>query len=65
MESDGNSFGGDVVSDSFNKASRDDKNISTQIYKSKYVRIMILLILYNFFFENAYLHYSWSKPQFY
>ena len=28
MQSDGNSFGGDVVSDSFNKTCRDEDNIS-------------------------------------
>ena len=55
MQSDGNSFCGDVVSDSFNKASGDEDNILDQIYKSKYVRIiiMMILILYNIY-ENAY-----------
>ena len=49
MQSDGNSFCGDVVSDSFNKTSRDEDNILEQIYKSKYVCIinMMILILYN------------------
>ena len=55
MQSDGKSFGGDVVSNSFNKTFRDEDNNLDQIYKSKYVRIifmmiLILLILY----ENAY-----------
>ena len=49
MQSDGNSYCGYVVSDRFNKASRDEDNILEQIYKSKYVRIIIfmILILYN------------------
>ena len=49
MQSDGKGFGGDVVSDSFNKTSRDEDNILYNIYKSKYVRItmMNILILYN------------------
>ena len=49
MQSDGNSFCGDVVLDSFNKTYRDEDNILDQIYKSKYVRIitMMILILYN------------------
>ena len=49
MQSDWNSFCGDVVSYSFNKTSRDEDNILYQIYKSKYVRIiiMMILILYN------------------
>ena len=50
MQSDRNSFRGYVVSDSFNKTSRDEDNISDQIYRSKYVRIciMMFLIFYNF-----------------
>ena len=32
MQSDGNSFGGDVVLNSFNKASRDEDNILDQVY---------------------------------
>ena len=32
MQSDGNSFCGDVVLDSFNKESRDEDNILDQIY---------------------------------
>ena len=32
MQSDGNNFYGDVVSDSFNKTSRDEDNILEQIY---------------------------------
>ena len=49
MQSDGNSFCGDVVLNSFDKASRDKDNILDQVYKSKYVRIsiMMILILYN------------------
>ena len=45
MQSDGNSFGGDVVLNSFNKVSRDEDNILDQGYKSKYVRIFIMMIL--------------------
>ena len=50
MHSDGNSFCGDGVSYIFNKTSQDEDNILYQIYKSKYVRIiiMMILILYNF-----------------
>ena len=49
MQSDRKSFCGDVVSDNFNKASRDDDNILDQIYTSKYFRIFIIIIfiLYN------------------
>ena len=49
MQSDGNSFGGDVVSDSFDKTFRDDENILDQIYLTEYVLIIIMtiLILYN------------------
>ena len=32
VRSDGSSFGGDVVMDSFNKISRDEDNISGQIF---------------------------------
>ena len=32
MQSDGNSFGGDVVLNSFNKASWDEENILDQVY---------------------------------
>ena len=32
MQSDGNSFGGDVVFDTYNKASRDEDNILYQMY---------------------------------
>ena len=45
MQSDGKSFCGDVVLNSFNKASRDKDNILDQVYKSKYVRIFIMMIL--------------------
>ena len=49
MQSDGNSFCGDVVSDSFNKTSWDEDNILAQICEIKYVWIiiMMILILYN------------------
>ena len=45
ISADGNSFCGDVVSDSFNKRFRDEDNILDQIYKNKYVRIIIMMIL--------------------
>ena len=41
----GNFFGGDVVLNSFNKASRDEDNILDRVYKSKYVRIFIMMTL--------------------
>ena len=41
MQSDGNSFYGDVVSDSFGKTSRDEDNILDQINKSN----MFVLLL--------------------
>ena len=44
MQSDGNNFNGDVVSDTFNKTSRDEDSILEQMYKSKYVRIIIKMI---------------------
>ena len=48
MQSDGNSFSGDVVLNSFNKASWDEDNILYPVYKSKYVRIFIMILnLYN------------------
>ena len=49
MQSDGICFNGDVVSDSFNKTSRVEDNISYQMYKSKYVcnNILMILILYD------------------
>ena len=55
MQSHGNGFSGDVVLDSFNKASLDEDNILDQMYKSKYVWnfIMMILILFIFFLENA------------
>ena len=45
MHSYGNSFCEDVVSYSLNKTSRDEDNILYQIYKRKYVRIIIMMIL--------------------
>ena len=49
MQSDGNNICGNVVFNSFNKASRDKDNTLDQVYKSKYDRIfiMMILILYN------------------
>ena len=45
MQSNGNSFCGDVIFDSFNKAFRDEDNILDQMYEHKYVRIFIMMIL--------------------
>ena len=52
MQSDGNSFYGDVVSESFKKTSRDVDKILDQTYKSKYIRIIIMMILI------LYIHYT-------
>ena len=55
MQSDGNSFGGDVVSDSFNKTLWDEEIILDQIYKIQNVRIIIMLILNRIsLYKNAY-----------
>ena len=40
----GTVFCGDVVLDSFNMSYKDEDNILEQIYKSKYVRIIIMTI---------------------
>ena len=63
MQSGRNSFCGDVVSDILNKTTCDEDNILDQIYKSKYVRIIItmILILYNIMRK----HYSSTKTQLY
>ena len=45
MQSGRNSFYGDVVSDSFHKAFPDEDTILEQIFRSKYVRIVIMKIL--------------------
>ena len=45
MQSDGNGICGDIVLDSFSKVSRDEDNILDQMFKSKYVRIFIMMIL--------------------
>ena len=51
MQSDGNSFCGDVVSDNFNKASRDEDKIVDQVIKANMFRVFIImnmmLVLYN------------------
>ena len=44
MQPDGNSISGDVVLDSFNRAYLDEFNILVQIYKSKYVRNIFMMI---------------------
>ena len=57
MQSDGNSFCGDVVLNRFNKASRDEGNNLDQVYKSKcvWIFIMMILILYKIIkkFDNT------------
>ena len=45
MQSDGNSFYGDIFSDSCNKTFRNEDNILDQISKSRYVCINIMKIL--------------------
>ena len=45
MQSDGISFCGDIVLDTFNKTSRDADNILYQIFKIKYVRNIITVAL--------------------
>ena len=45
MQSDGNSIYGDVVLNSFNRAFWDEYNILAQLYKSKYVRVIFMIIL--------------------
>ena len=45
MQSDGNSFCGDVVLDSFNIANKDEDNILDKMFQSKYVWINIMMIL--------------------
>ena len=54
MQSDGNSFCGDVVLDGFNEIFRDEDNILDSIYKSKNVHIIIMMasILYNMIRNN-------------
>ena len=54
LQSDGNKFCGDVVSGSFNKIYHDEEKILDQIYKSKYVCIIIMMILIIILYENAY-----------
>ena len=44
LQSDRNSFGGKVVLDSVNMASKDAGSISDEMYKSLYVRIFIMVI---------------------
>ena len=46
MQSDGNSFCEDVVLNSFNKEAREEDNILDKVYKRKYVRTFIMMILF-------------------
>ena len=66
MQSAGISFYGDVVLDSLNNASREKHNILDQIYKGKYARNIITMILFLFNIKNKYhYHNSSIKTQFY
>ena len=57
MQSDGNSFGEDVVKDSCKMASRDEDNILYIIQKGKYFRIFIMQILnFKIIERNEYLN---------
>ena len=62
MQSDGNSFCGDVVLESFNKASQDEDKILDQIFKSKHssstkTEFYEFLVLYFFEYAFSSLHY--------
>ena len=46
IQSDGNSFCGNVGPAGFNKTSRDEDNILDQKFKSRYVRIIMMMILF-------------------
>ena len=48
MQSDGNSFDGEVVSGIFNKTFRDEDNNLDQIHKSKYAWIIFVVILIHY-----------------
>ena len=67
MQSDGSNFGGDVVSDSLNMTFRDGVNILYQIYKIKYVRIIIIkiLVLFNIHTKTTVALVCGTKTQFY
>ena len=55
MQSDGISFSGDVVSDSFNNTSRDEDNILDLKYRSIYVLFSLRMIsILKTLYENAY-----------
>ena len=54
MQSEMDSFCGDVVLDSFSLVSRNKDNILDQIYKSKWVRIIFMMMSINsLLYENA------------
>ena len=53
MQSDGNSFYGDVISDSF-KTCRGEDKIVDHMYQIKYVYINIMMIFFIKLYENAY-----------
>ena len=54
MQSDWNTFCGDVVLDSVNKVSGDEDNIRLYIYKTKHVHIFNMNIFSLTLFKNAY-----------
>ena len=56
MHSDGNNFWGEVILNSFINASGDEDSIlAKHIYRSKYVRIFIMMIIiFHNMIENAY-----------
>ena len=68
MKSVGKGFSGDVVSDCCTKTSQDEDNILEQIHKSKYVHIiiMLILILYNIIRKSILYNTTVAlKPNFY
>ena len=61
----GSSICGDIISDSFNKTSRDKDNILDQIYKSIYVRIIIMMILFSIILHEMHTNTTVAlKPNF-
>ena len=55
MQSDGNSFGGNVVSGSLTRTLLDEYNILNQIYDIKYVRIIIMMFLIRYNIIRKYI----------
>ena len=66
MQSDGNSFGVDVVSDSFNKTFQDEVYQLDIIYKANMPGLFLWWFsIFITLYENAYQHNSGTKTQFY